>query len=162
MNADLFCLLALQQACSEGVRTQAHGTSCGVSSVVPLHAGLPYLDCRPSQQIGAWVGPCPTPLRGCPAVRGDVTPDAPSTATRDHLPRSTATATATECLTRSTAIAVASDCLPRSTNTATAADHLPRSRAAAANDLPRQTAAAVESCCCQRSPVANSCCRCHL
>jgi hypothetical protein len=82
VNADLFYLLALQQACSEGVSTQAHSTSCGVSSMVPLHAGLPYLDCRPSRQMGASVGLCPTPLRVCPAVRGDVTPDSPSTATR--------------------------------------------------------------------------------
>jgi hypothetical protein len=55
VNADLFILLALQQACSEGLM-DSHYPSCGCS-VVPLHTGLPYSGYGLARQIGSQVRP---------------------------------------------------------------------------------------------------------
>ena len=55
VNADLFFLLALQQACSEGL-VDSHYPSCGCS-VVPLHTGSPYSGYGLARQIGAQVRP---------------------------------------------------------------------------------------------------------
>ncbi len=46
VNADLFYLLALQQACREGVRTKAHGPSCGFA------AWCLFTLVRPTQAVG--------------------------------------------------------------------------------------------------------------
>jgi hypothetical protein len=55
VNADLCFLLALQQACSEGL-VDSHYLSCGCS-VVPLHTGSPYSGCGLAWPIGAQVRP---------------------------------------------------------------------------------------------------------
>ncbi len=55
MNADLFFLLALQQACSEGF-VDSHYPSCGCS-VMPLYTGSPYSGCGLAWLIGAQVRP---------------------------------------------------------------------------------------------------------
>jgi hypothetical protein len=58
VNADLFFLLALQQACEEGIahlRYPSRGCS-----VVPLHTGSPYSGCGLAWQIGAQVRPVPS------------------------------------------------------------------------------------------------------
>jgi hypothetical protein len=51
VNADLFFLLALQQACEEGI-AYLHYPSCGCS-VVPLHTGSPYSGCGLAWKIDA-------------------------------------------------------------------------------------------------------------
>ncbi len=58
VNTDLFYLLALQQACREGI-VYLHYPSCGCN-VVPLHTGSPYIGCGLSWQIGAQVRPVPS------------------------------------------------------------------------------------------------------
>jgi hypothetical protein len=55
VNADLIFLLALQQACREGI-VCLHYLSC-CCSVVPLHIGSPYSGCGLARQIGAQVRP---------------------------------------------------------------------------------------------------------
>jgi hypothetical protein len=55
VNADLFFLFALQQACSEGT-VNLHCPSCGCS-VEPVHTGSPCSGCGLAQQIGAQVRP---------------------------------------------------------------------------------------------------------
>jgi hypothetical protein len=72
VNADLFFLLALQQACSEGV-VRRHYLSCG-SSVVPLHTGLPFPGYGMAWQMGAQVCSVPSYKMGpaqyrCPHLR---------------------------------------------------------------------------------------------
>ncbi len=58
VSADLFFLLALQQACSEGI-VNLHYPSC-CCSVVPLHTGSPYSGCGLAWQICAKVRPVPS------------------------------------------------------------------------------------------------------
>jgi hypothetical protein len=56
VNADLFFLLALQQACSEGI-VNLHHPSYGCS-VVPLHTGSPYSGYRSSWRNRRLGGTC--------------------------------------------------------------------------------------------------------
>ncbi len=72
MNADLFFLLALQQACSEGV-VRRHYPSCGCS-VVPLHTGSPFPGYAMAWHMGAQVRSVPSYKLGpaqyhCPSLR---------------------------------------------------------------------------------------------